>query len=234
MRKLMVLSVLAACGGNGGGTTNVKPTMRIADRADTEIALLLNAAGGADMFAAESQVLSLSPPRTDPCPSAMVAASTVTITGGCTTQDGMTIAGNVVVQNPTSWDSIPYDYSKPTVYSFEQMSFTQASYAVTYDGYVRQSGAVYDADITATSSITPVVREDLYYSCNVGTQSCSLSGSGLELAGQGVLASGSASVQGQQSAASYTLRGLDTLHATITSGCVAWKIDGTDRQKTCP
>jgi hypothetical protein len=196
--------------------------------------LLINAAGGVDMFAAQSQVLSFSPPRTDPCPSTTVAGNTVTLAGGCTTQDGVTISGSATVQNSTSWDTIPYDYSKPTVYSFDQMALAQASSTVTYDGYLRQTGAVYDADITTTSSTNPTVREDLYYSCNVGAQSCTLSGSGVELAGDGVLASGSISVQSQQSVASYTLRGLDTLHATITSGCVAWSIDGTNRQTTCP
>jgi hypothetical protein len=69
----------------------------------------------------------------------------------------------------------------------------------------------------------------------VSARTCSLSGSGIEVAGEGVLASGSLDASNQQNpTAQYTLRGLDTLHATITNSCVAWKIDGTTREKTCP
>ena len=234
MRKLIALGVLAACGGTSGGSTDIKGTMVIASHSDTDIARLLSAAGGTDMFSAQAQVESFSPPRTDPCPAVAIAGTTVTITGGCTTQDGVTIAGSATIDNPTTWDAIQYNYSKPTVYTFDQLSLTQSGFAQTYAGVTNIEGSftTYDSDVT-TTSMNQVVRADLYYHCS-STMSCSLSGSGIELGGEGVLASGSLSLQGQTTVAKYTLQGVDKLTATITNGCVAWKIEGTDRQTTCP
>jgi len=240
MRKLISLGVLAACGGGGGGagSTDVKPTMTIANRTDTEISQLISAAGGAAMFSAESQVAIFSPPRTDPCPTTTISGNTVTITGGCTTQDGVTIAGSAIIENPQAWDPIQYNYNSPTIYSYTQLAITQSSFSTTYDGFMKVEGATYDSDITTTSTVPGVatMRADLYYSCNLSNNTCSLSGSGIEMAGDGVLASGSLALQGQTAVAKYTLRGTDTLDATITSGCVSWKIEGTTRQSPtqCP
>ena len=83
MRGLALLLV-AACG--GGGSTNVKPTLKFADRSDTEIAALINAAGGTAMFSAQAQLDQFAG-TTDPCPAVAVSGSTVTLTGGCTTAD---------------------------------------------------------------------------------------------------------------------------------------------------
>jgi hypothetical protein len=237
MRKFLALGVLAACGGGGGGgSTDIKPTMTIADHTDAEISMLLTAAGGQAMFSAQAQVESFNPPNTDPCPAASISGDTVTITGGCTTQSGVAIAGTATIENPQAWDPIQYNYSKATVYSYMQFELTQSGYTTTYDGFMKMSGTAYDSDITTTSTVpgSEEIRADLYYSCNLGSKTCALSGSGLELAGDGVLASGTVATQAQT--AKYTLRGTDTLDATITSGCVSWKIEGTTRMSatTCP
>ena len=241
MKHVMALGVLlAACGGSGGGSTDVKPTLVFADRSDAEIARLISAAGGTDMFSAQSRIDSFSAGNGDPCPAIAASGDTVTITGGCTTQDGIMITGSASAQNPTSFDQqVQYDFSKDTVYTFDQLALTQSGFTATYDGIVKIEGTftTYDADLTVTQSPDNVsMRSDLYYHCDAGTKVCTLSGSGLELAGAGgVLASGSVSLQNQTSTARYTLEGKDTLTATITQGCVAWKIEGTDRQSTpCP
>lgn len=237
MRKLIALGLLSACGGgDGGGSTDVKPTMKIADRTDTEIAQLISAAGGTAMFSAEAQVFSFSPPRTDPCPVTAISGNTVSITGGCTTQDGVMIAGSATIENPQAWDPIQYNYNAQSIYSYAQLSFTQSGYTATYDGYMKIEGAAYDSDITTTSTVpgSEMMRADLYYSCNLSSDTCSLTNSGLELVGEGVLASGSLALQGQTTVAHYKLRGIDTLDATITSGCVSWSIEGTTRMSPTP
>jgi hypothetical protein len=234
MRGTLVLGVLCACSGSDH-TTNVKPTLRFADRSDTEIARLISAAGGTDMSAAQVEIEQFSPPRTDPCPALSVAGNTATLTGGCTTTDGMTLAGIATVQNPLGWDGTTYVYNHPTVYTLEQYAITQASTVMTFDGYVNYDlvNSVEECDLT-TTELGLTVRSDLYYKCDAG-RSCSLEGSGLELDGAGgALVSGGISVSNNVETASYTLRGVDTLSVKITQGCISWSIAGTDRQQVCP
>ena len=73
----------------------------------------------------------------------------------------------------------------------------------------------------------------IHYECDAGDRTCDLSGSGIELVGVGgVLVSGSVDLD--TNTQHYTLHGADTLTATITSGCVAYQISGSDRMKACP
>jgi hypothetical protein len=236
---VLVLGALAGCGSSGGGgSTDIKPTMMISNRTDAEIALLISAAGGSQMFSAQAQVLNLSPPRTDPCPVVAITGDTVMITGGCTTLDSVMITGSATIQNPEAWDPVQYNYQQPTIYEYAQLTFVQAGYTATYDGYMKLENnfTTYDADITATEA-GQTVREDIYIHCNMSSSSqgsCALSGSGLEFAGEGVLASGGQALSAGMLTSHYTLKGLDTLTATIANGCTAWMIEGTTRQTTCP
>lgn len=230
MRKLACIVVVAACG--GGGSTDVTPTLVFADRSDTELAALINAAGGAQMFSAQAQVDQFAG-STDPCPAVSVAGNTVTLTGGCTTQDGVMIAGTATVTNSPSWDQITYNYAAATRYELAGLTVTQSGFTQSYDGRIDISGSftVYDADVTSTM-LGVSIRSDIHYECDAGDKTCDLSGSGIELVGTGgALVSGGVDLDAN--AQHYTLRGADTLTATVSQGCVAYQITGSDRVKVC-
>lgn len=232
MRIALVAGALAAC--SGGHTTDIKTSLKLADRSDAELARLVSASGGADMFGAQAQVDSLSFANGDPCPVVAVAGNTVNLTGGCTTRDGIAIDGAASITNPFAWDQVLYNYQADTTYHFTQLSFTQQGFTTTYDGFVRvsDSSTVYDADIT-TDQQGIAVRSDVYYECDRGSLTCTLDGSGLELVGAGgVHLSGSVAVGGTPHA-SYTLQGLDKMTVSVTQGCVAWQITGSDRVQVC-
>jgi hypothetical protein len=232
MRVFVCLVLAGACG--GGGSTDVKPTLKFADRSDTEIAALINAAGGTAMFSAQSQLDQFAG-TTDPCPAIAVAGNTVTLTGGCTTSDGVTFGGTASVTNSPSWDQITYNPGADTDYELDAVTFTQSGLTTSYDGRVTISGTytTYDADIT--SDLLGIdTRSDLHYECDRSAQSCSLSGSGIEMIGVGgALVGGSVSIAGGATSSSFTLRGIDTLTAHVAQGCVAWSISGTQRAQTC-
>ncbi len=232
MRVLACMLLVGACG--GGGSTNVKPTLRFADRSDSEIAALINAAGGTAMFSAQAQLDQFAG-TTDPCPAIAVAGSTVTLTGGCTTADGVMFGGTARVTNSPAWDQITYDPGSDSEYELDAVTFTQSGLATSYDGRVTISGnfTTYDADVT--SNLLGIdTRSDLHYECDRGSQSCDLSGSGIELVGVGgALVGGSVTVAGGATSSSFTLHGADTLTAHITQGCIAWSISGTSRAHTC-
>lgn len=232
MRKLACLLVLVGCG--GGGTTDVKPTLSFAERSDVELAQLIDAAAGMDMFQAQSEVDQFAGSN-DPCPAVAVSGNTITVTGGCTTADGVAIAGSAAVTNPVAWDQVQYNYSQPSEYQFDALSLTANSQTMMFDGRLTISGSftVYDADITSTVLGTSI-RSDIHYECDQGSQTCDLSGSGIELIDVGgALVSGSVKVANQVQSASYTLRGVDTLKATVTQGCVAYTISDSSTAKVC-
>ena len=234
MRKLACILVLVLVGCGGGGSTNVKPTLTFADRSDAELSQLISAAGGTDMFMAQSQVDQFAGSN-DPCPAVAVSGNTITLTGGCTSQDGVMVGGSAVLTNPVAWDQITYNYAEPSEYQLDGMTFTQAGQTTSFDGRVTISSnfTVYDADITSAVLGTSI-RSDIHYECDQGSQTCDLSGSGIELVGVGgALVGGSVKV-GQSASASYTLRGVDTLKATVTQGCVAYTISDSSSAKTCP
>ncbi len=229
MTRLALVSVaLAAC---GGGSTDIDPTLVFADRTDAEVARLISAASGSDMFAAQSQVNTYNDTM-DACPAITVDGSTVTLTGGCTTQDGVTLGGTATITNPSAWDQVEFQFGQDEVYELTGWTMTQPGFMVGYDGVLRVSDfQVWDADLTVTDQTATSVRSDIHYESSGST--CELDGSGVELVSiGGALASGTVAVTGTGTAM-FTLRGKDRLTATITQGCVAWQIDGTDRQKLC-
>jgi hypothetical protein len=233
MQRLACLVVVAACG--GGGSTNVKPTLKFADRSDTEVAALINAAGGTAMFSAQAQIDQFAG-STDPCPAVAVTGSTITLTGGCTTMDGVTIGGSATVTNPAAWDQVTYNYTNDTTYELSALTFMQSSVTTSYDGRVTiaDNFSTYDADLTS-DNLGIDVRSDIHYECDRGSSTCDLSGSGIEMIGVGgALVGGSVTVAGGATSSSFTLHGVDTLTAHVTQGCVEWQISGSDRMKACP
>jgi hypothetical protein len=234
MRKLACLVVLVGCGGGGGGSTDVKPTLSFKDRTDTELSQLINAAGGTEMFMAQSELDQFAG-STDPCPAVAVSGDTITLTGGCTTMDGTTIAGSAVLTNPTAWDQVMYSYQNPSDYELSGFSLTTGSQTMSFDGRITISNSftVYDADLTSTVLGTSI-RSDIHYECDQGSQTCSLSGSGIELVGVGgALVSGSVKNAQTGQTESYTLQGVDTLKATVATGCVAYTISDSSMAKVC-
>ena len=225
--------LLVACGG-GGNDSDVEPDLVFADRSDAEIGRMISAAGGTDMFSAQSQLDQFGDTfgTVDPCPAIAIDGVTATVTGGCTTAEGVEIRGSATVTNPASWDQIEWDLGQDTRYDLDAMAFVQTGFTLSYDGaFTISEFTRWDADLVATQ-LDLGVRSDLHIRCS--QSSCSLSDSGLELVGVGgAHVSGTISISGSASA-SFTLRGVDTLHATIENGCVAWNIEGTDRAMTCP
>lgn len=234
--SILLLMGIAACGSDH--TTNIKPTLRLADQDDATLARLISAAGGTDMFGAEAQLSQFSSAGTDPCPAVAISGNSVTLTGGCTTQAGIAIAGSATLTNPVGWDSVPYNYQSDQTYDLNQFSLTQQSYTQSYDGMVRISNSdlVEQADISSTQ-LGIALRSDIYFACSrEGTTSlsCQLEGSGLELIGVGgVTVGGSVNASTSGSTSSFTIRGIDTMTVTVSAGCVAWQISGTARQKVC-
>lgn len=231
MRRF-ALVLLAAC---SGSHSNIAATLRFSDRSDADIARLISAAGGTDMFSAQGQVDGLSG-STDPCPAVAIAGDTVTITGGCTTKDGIQLAGSATLTNPAAWDpQIMFQYGTDSVYDFHQLAFTQQSFTTSYDGTFRITDGftTWEADLTATM-LGVAVRSELYYHCDQSSLTCDLDGSGLELAGVGgVQVSGSVHA-GSAASADFALQGADRVTAHVAQGCVSWTLDGTSRGKTCP
>jgi hypothetical protein len=232
---------LIACGG-GGGSTDIEGTITFADRTDQEIARMISAAGGTEMFSAEGAVSSIGDPfgSDDPtCPTRVIDGQTVTITGGCTTTDGVQIDGTAIATNPLGWDNVEYEYGDDTLYEMQGLTITQNGFAMTYDGFIRRGDnlATYDADVTVTQ-LGVALRSDLYYHCsNPQNPSCNVNGSGLELVGVGgATVSGSlrADLEEGSQTADYTLRGTDTLTVHIDEQrCIAWEIEGTERGMVC-
>jgi hypothetical protein len=229
--------VVAGCG--GGGSTDIEGTLVFAERSDLEIARLINAAGGTDMFMVQGQIDQFGDTfdTVDPCPTIAIDGDTATITGGCTTADGVMIGGTALAVNPFSWDQIDYE-GGDSMYEAHALSFTQSGFTRTYDGFISRPGdfSTWDADVTVTESGV-AMRSDLYYHCsNPSNPSCSVSGSGLEMIGVG-----GATVSGKvrvnldtgESTADYTLKGADTLTVHITRTCVEWQVEGTERRSVC-
>lgn len=240
MRTLCALAGLAACTGTSAHTTDVKPTLSFAALDDATITRLVQAAAGADIFAAQSQVEQYST-SSGSCPVIGVLGSSVTLTGGCTDSSGVMLGGAALIDNPTSWEGVPYDGSQPTVYTFEQLTVTTASTMQSYNGLVSllDSMSVYQADLDGTVQGVKV-RSDLYLQCaSAGSTqtSCRLTTSGVELSGRGgALVSGTIleSSLGSQLTANLVLDGADTLTASIAQGCVGWTISDSSNAKTCP
>jgi hypothetical protein len=232
---------LIACG--GGGSTDIEGTITFADRTDLEITRFINAAGGVEMFQAEGAVDSLGDTfDPDPnCPTIAVDGNVVTITGGCTTTEGVQIDGSASVTNPFGWDQVEYEFTDDTLFEMHGLVITQSGFAMSYDGFIRRSDnlATYDADITVTQQGVPM-RSDLYYHCsNPSSPRCSVSGSGLELIGVGgaTLSGGLRAEIDDDTVtqtADYTLEGTDTLTVHINEQrCVSWEIEGTERGNVC-
>jgi hypothetical protein len=198
---------------------------------------LISAAGGTDMFSAQAQVDRFSS-QIGACPALAVSGESVTLTGGCTTTDGVAVDGSAIITNAAAWDQVQYNYQHDTTYELSGLSLTQSGYSQSMDGLIRITGGytVQEADITVDMQGL-ALHSDVYFKCSRTGQTsvnCALEGSGLELPGVGgVTASGTVNSATTGSTASFTLHGVDTLTATITSGCVAWQISGTDRQQVC-
>lgn len=240
MRHALVVLLLLGCGGGGG--TDIQGTLVFADRSDLEIVRLINAAAGTEVFGAEAQLNRFGDTfDSDPCPSVTVSGNVATVTGGCTTGDGVAIEGTLTVTNPLGWDQIDdYDFGSPTVYEARAFSVTYSGQQPQiFDGTIRRSDSftVLDADITVTQ-LGVALRSDLYYHCtNPSSPACTVSGSGIELVGVGgALVSGSVSIDraaGRQTS-QFTLQGVDRLTVIQDGSCVGWSIEGTDRGITCP
>ncbi len=232
--SLAAAFALGACG--AGGSTDIDRTLVFAERSDAEIARIISAAGGSDMFGAQSQVDQFGDTfDADPCPTIEVSGDRAVVTGGCTRADGTEILGSAVVTNPAGWDQLDW-FGGDSRYELHQLAFVDESWSVTYDGFIerRDNFSTWDADLTVTS-FGVTLRSDLYYHCeNPSSPSCDLTNSGIELIGVGgAHASGNVSIEGQRQVSRFDLRGVDRMTVDIEGGCVGWQIEGTDRRAAC-
>lgn len=231
---LAVGFVLGACG--AGGSTDVEATLVFAERSDAEIARIIGAAGGSDMFSAQSQVDRFGDTfDADPCPSIEASGKTATVTGGCTRMDGTMIMGSAIVENPAGWDQIDWE-GGDSRYEMHALAFITDNVTFSYDGFIerRDLFSTWDADVTS-ESLGVAMRSDLYYHCeNPSSPSCDLTNSGIELVGVGgARVSGNVQIEGQSQVSRFTLQGVDRLTVEIAAGCIEWQIEGTDRRSAC-
>ncbi|HEY5920388.1 MAG TPA: hypothetical protein VIV11_01900 [Kofleriaceae bacterium] len=240
---------LVACG--GGGSTDIKGTLRFSDRSDAEISRLVNAASGSEGFQAQATAESYADPfePSDPCPARAFSGDTGTITGGCTTQDGDALEGSITIKNPRNWclvfdtaaDWCDMEYegnfAAPSDYTFDNFSITQSGFGRSFDGWM--SSATFDGyiDMDIVSVQLDIgVRSDVYAETDDG-RTIDINGSGVELIGVGgAKVDGSIGVSStNQTSGSFTLDGADTLKVTMQNNCVTWRIEGTQRMfSTCP
>lgn len=231
-----------ACGDSAGGSTDIQPTLRLADRSDLELQRLINAAAGTDMFVAQAQVDRFGDTfDPDPCPQLAISGATVTATGGCTRLDGTRVDGRATIDNPLGWDQLEYVYGKDSHYQLEQLTFTPEGGGdpQVFDGFLDRTDSMttWDADLTVTSSGL-AVRSDLYFHCtDPANPVCELTNSGLELPGVGgVTATGRVTLDRStnRQTMDFALHGQDTLTIHSDGTCVAWHIVGTSRGTSCP
>lgn len=235
--RILVGSValsLAACG--AGGSTDVDATLVFAERSDAEIGRIIGAAGGGDMFGAQSQVDQFGDTfEPDACPTIAISGNTATVTGGCTRADGTMIMGDAIVENPAGWDQLDWS-GGDSRYELHQLAFISQGASFTYDGFIerRDTFSTWDADLTVTS-FGMTIRSDLYYHCtNPSSPSCDLTNSGIELADVGgALVSGNVRISDQTQVSDFDLRGVDRMTVHIAAGCVGWQIEGTERRAAC-
>ncbi len=233
------LVALAACGGEGG-STDVQPTLRFADRTDAELARLIDVAGGGDLFRATGALDQFGDTfEAEACPTITIAGAVATVTGGCTRADGTQLGGSGAVDNPIGWDQLDYRFQDDTLYTFTQFTLGDAQVTQAFDGWVRRTDglATWDADLTA-SLFGVGVRSDLYIHCTDPQRpSCAFTNSGVELVGVGgarVSGTVAASTSGGGQRIDLTLQGVDRLTSHSTGTCLGWQIEGTTRGVTCP
>lgn len=226
---------LAACG--AGGSTDIDPTLVLAERSDLEINRLVAAASGSEGFQAQGQLGQFDEPfEPDPCPVVVEDVDRVTITGGCTRADGMAVEGSATITNPLGWGELDYDFTEDSIYEYAGFALVfEGGTRMGYDGVFRIAPSYDELDMDlVVDSFGATLRSDLFMDCDMS--GCELGESGLELVGVGgVRVSGSIGVGGQQVDGDLTIRGADTsVKVTIANNCVAWRLEGTDRAKTCP
>src|SRR5215204_3513581 len=105
MKPRFVVVLLVACGGSRGGT-DIEPTLQFAACSDEEILRLVYAAQGIEIFVAANALLTFDSWRQtdpDPCPAIAISGNTVSLTGGCTTRDMITIEGSGAITNAGHW-----------------------------------------------------------------------------------------------------------------------------------
>lgn len=246
-----VMCALPVVACSGGGSTDIASTLRFADRSDIEISRLVNAASGSEGFAAQATAESYADPFEpgDPCPARAFSGDTGTITGGCTTLDGVAIEGSIEIQNPldwclafdtaAGWCDMEYEgnFSAATEYSFNAFAITQSGFRRSFDGRLTSAtvDGYIDMDVVSVQ-LDVAVRSDIHAERD-GSRSVRVNGSGIELVGVG-----GARVDGEinvsstnQTSGSFTLDGADTLQVTMEDNCVSWRIEGTQRMfSTCP
>lgn len=249
MGRVLLVLALAAC--DGGGSTDIEGTLRFADLSDVEISRLINAATGSEGFQAQAIAESYADPfePDDPCPARSLAGNVGTITGGCTTQDGVTLEGSIAIKNPLNWclafeDGVGWcdteyegNWNEPTEYTFSDFAITQAGFKRAFDGRLTSAtiDGYIDMDITSVQ-LDVAVRSDIYAERD-GSQRVDINGSGIELVGVGgALVDGYIGISStNQTSGSFTLDGADTLKVTMEGNCIRWHIEGTQRMySTCP
>lgn len=229
---LAPLAFLVACGDDGGGESPPRQ-FNFDEAAESDIAMFIAIASGTHIEDAHRDIRRYAQPSNppDPCPAQAVAGSVVTLTGGCTTQNGITIAGTATLTNPISWTGVEYDGNQNEIYAFtDYVETTEIAGERRLDGQIvfGQNNNPADADlVTGIGEVD--ARTDLVIAC--GAAGCDFSGTA-EIVGVGM-----ATVMGQRPTGSVetmlNLRGADTLEVTLGFGaggpCAEWRVVETGR-----
>jgi hypothetical protein len=227
----------AACGGDDG---NVTPEYD-ADFASADDAHLMRALGagiGMDAKLAHFTVAGYASFPIDDdtglsCPTFARSGDQVTVTGGCTMDDGTRIEGRIIYSNVAPiFPSNDYDPSKPTSITFEDYSMEDDDGLFAYDGTLRiePSGAT-SANLTVTM-LDITVRSKLEVTCADGE--CTVDDDSWidvdDLGGARV--EGTWPFDATMWGGAVTLRGAQVLEmdtADATGDCLPYSLDGVEK-----
>jgi hypothetical protein len=215
-RFAVAIAVLgtSACGNDLG----IDATLNHEALDDATILRLLNAASGGEAEQAVHSLVSLRDLMNDDplCPSVVedVATATVTLTGGCTTHDGISVIGSAQAVRHPGWGN---DGTQVARYTFDSFRISGPFAPFIYDGTVEWGPTSLAMDLHIDTGDQVIVARGTRSCENAST--CSLD-AGVQLDVGGALASGSLS-------GTWRLQGADLVEVTHDSqGCARVHIVG--------
>jgi hypothetical protein len=238
------LFTFAACGGDGGSSTPSEYDADFKNAEDNNLARAILAGLGVDSMLAVATVTGYAAfgdaPTGVSCPSFARNGDEVTVTGGCTMDDGTKLEGSLVFSNVKPiFGGGDFDPSKPSTMSFDGFEIQDEGGTFTYDGTITiEPSGKQIVDLTASfDGIT--AHSKLERTCTAEGACTTAAGAWIDVDGVGAAGvEGTWTLAGQTHAGSMTLRGAQVLDvdlgaATSNDDCIPYAIDGVDQEPLC-